>query len=327
MKIESTPSKEERLVGSIHAVCSLSAHSITAQHFFKNFQQPGIPVVLKGIVENTLTWDLNYLCQVLSTQEFPVRYYGQQRYQQDKRQWKTTGSGVETRILPFERYAEMLRSGEADQHDAYLARCALSNTPLLDTPGYRQLEAAEAQLGLKGAATALNLWLGPGGHVSSLHYDPMDGTLSQLYGQKRVILFPPSQTYNLYPIAVWNHLVHGLKRRAVYSQVYPDRPDVESFPRFQIAQQHRYEVILDPGDVLFLPAGWWHEVVSLGTGVVCSTNRFWHVSPMTRALTSWNKWRAHLGSALAAPHIAWNFARAMSTSTRSLGLRDLVQRL
>lgn len=105
------------------------------------------------------------------------------------------------------------------------------------------------------------------GHVTCLHCDPFDGILMQLSGVKRVVLFPPSQLSNLYPFPVTAHLRHGLKRRASYSQVYPDRPDFDTFPKFRAAWQQRYEVILEAGDVLFIPVGWWHEVTALGKGL------------------------------------------------------------
>ncbi len=184
------------------------------------------------------------------------------------------GSGVNIRNLTFNDYAALLQSGEAHDQDLYLARSALTHTPLAQAPALVQ---AEQQLGFTRPVTALNLWVGPSGHISCLHYDPMDGTLMQLQGSKHIILFPPNQLYNLYPFAVINHLRYGLRRRAVYSQVYPDRPDFESFPRFREALRHRQDVTLRPGEILFIPCGWWHEVSSVGSGAVLSINRWWNV--------------------------------------------------
>ncbi len=301
----------------------IDAKSLTQKLFFEEYHRKGIPVVISGLLP-AVNWDLEYLCQELKDTEFPVRQYGQERYTQDKRQWKSTGSGVEATTLPFTQYAELLRNGEALANDIYLARCALTNTPLTNAPIVVQ---AEAQLGLKFPAIPISLWVGPVGHTSCLHYDPMDGTLMQMHGSKRIVLFPPSQMYNLYPFSVWNHLWYGLKRRAVYSQVYPDRPDLASFPKFKQALEHRYEVILNQGEILFIPAGWWHEVTALGNGIVCSVNRWWHVYPASRALKSWSKWRVHFGSILAAPHIVWNLAVALRSDQSEKELSKLLQKL
>ncbi|MBE9182739.1 cupin-like domain-containing protein, partial [Oculatella sp. LEGE 06141] len=164
-------------------------------------------------------------------------------------------------------------------------------------------------------------------HTSCLHYDPMDGTLTQLYGAKKILLFPPSQLYNLYPTSVLKHLRYGLQLRAVYSQVYPENPDFNAFPKFKQALKQYQVGILNPGEILFLPAGWWHEVTSLENDMVCSVNRFWHVLPLSRALRSWSKWRAHLGGVLAAPHVALNLLSALQSNTRTGELRKLLQRL
>lgn len=309
---------------SIRPVARLDAQHLTADYFFHQYQKPGEPVILTGLLQDFSTWTIDFLEQQLSDRTFPVRHYGQDRYQQDKRQWTTTGSGVKAIQLPFRQYLQQLRSGEAAAQDLYLARCALNNTPLAKSELVTQ---TEQQLGLCWPATALNLWLGPGGHTSCLHYDPMDGTLTQLIGQKRIILFPPDQLYNLYPISVLSHLRYGLKLRSVYSQVYPDNPDLQAFPRFAQAQQHRYETVLQPGEILFIPAGWWHEVQTLGSDIACSTNRFWHVYPLTRSFRLWSKWRAHLGGLFALPHTLRQWLSAIASPDRQQKLRQLFQQL
>ncbi|WAL61841.1 cupin-like domain-containing protein [Thermocoleostomius sinensis] len=302
----------------------VSGASLTAAEFFQHYQKPGIPVIITGLLDAEPDWNLDYLCQQLGDQPFPVRQYGRDRYQQDKRQWTSSGSGVPAITLSFSEYADRLRNGTVRDQDLYLARCSLQQTPLSQLPNLTQ---AENQLGLRLPATALNLWVGLGGHTSCLHYDPMDGTLVQLHGAKKILLFPPSQLYNLYPFPVIKHLYHGLKLRAVYSQVYPERPDLEAFPKFQHAIPYAQEITLYPKEILFLPSGWWHEVTALGEEMVCSINRFWHVLPLSRAFSSWSKWRAHLGGVLAAPHIFGNVMGAISSGNRQGELSKLIQRL
>lgn len=47
-----------------------------------------------------------------------------------------------------------------------------------------------------------NLWISSGKHDTGLHYDDEDGVLSLIEGSKDIILFPPSDSENLYPISV-----------------------------------------------------------------------------------------------------------------------------
>lgn len=302
----------------------IHAASLTFQEFGDRYQTPGIPLIVQGLLDEEPAWDLDFLCHTLGDHVFPVRRYGRERYQQDKRRWTSSGSGVETHSMTFAAYAQHLTTGLAQEEDLYLGRCALTHTPLASRLNLRQ---AEAWFNLKFPATALNLWVGADGHTSCLHYDPMDGILMQLHGAKKILLFPPAQTYNLYPIPIYKPMRYGLTLRPVYSQVYPDRPDLDAFPNFAQAQSHATEIILNPGEILFLPAGWWHEVTSLEGGVVCSVNRFWHVLPLSRAFRSWNKWRAHLGSVLAMPHLVGNLIVAMSHPNTNHELSKLLQRL
>jgi lysine-specific demethylase 8/hypoxia-inducible factor 1-alpha inhibitor (HIF hydroxylase) len=123
----------------------------------------------------------------------------------------------------------------------------------------------------------LNLWLGAGGHTEPLHFDSHDGTLMQLHGEKRVVLFPPSQTDNLYPFTFF-----GGGLAPWFSQVYLDKPDFAAYPALHTALTTKLEVTIAQGEVLYIPANWWHEVSSLGSEYVCSLNRFWKVRPVKR---------------------------------------------
>ncbi|NJN58767.1 MAG: cupin-like domain-containing protein [Leptolyngbyaceae cyanobacterium SL_5_9] len=309
---------------SVRSIARVSASALTASEFFEQYQKPGIPVIVTGLLDTQPDWNLGYLREKLGTFALPIRRYGRERYKQDKRTWISIGSGTEAQRVPFIDYAEMLQSGEAREHDVYLVKRSLKDTPL--EQNLALLQRVGEKLGLSPISN-FNLWLGTSGHVTCLHYDPMDGTLMQLHGAKKVVLFPPSQLYNLYPFPFWVHLRHGLKMRASYSQVYPERPDFEAFPRLRQAFQHRYDDVLQQGEVLFIPAGWWHELTTVGDedGIVCSVNRFWHI-PAVRSLRLWSKWRVHLGSVCAIPHVLANMVGAIA-SGNSQALSQIWQKI
>ncbi|MEB3217769.1 MAG: cupin-like domain-containing protein [Nostocales cyanobacterium 94392] len=305
-------------------VAKVDGTTLTPEIFATKYRNDGIPVVITGLLDSEPSWDLDYLREKLKEQKFPVRFYGRERYQQDKRNWKNMGSGVKSRTIPFSEYAEKLLSGEAEQKDIYLGKCPLTNTPLANNPSFKRLES---QLGLSIPVTPLNLWVGFKGHTTCLHCDAFDGTLIQLYGAKKVILFPPNQLYNLYPFSLLNNILYGFKRRASYSQVYPQKPDFQAFPRFKKALSQSYEVVVNQGEILYIPVGWWHEVTCLADGVVCSVNRFWRVLPISRSFFSWNKWRIHLSSILAIPHFLVIGLTAIISKNRKENLKRLLQRL
>ena len=87
----------------------------------------------------------------------------------------------------------------------------------------------------------------------------MDNLLLQITGRKRVVLFSPKDALNLY--------LDGDK--SIILDI--DNVDASRFPLFSKAV--RYQCFLDPGDILFIPALWFHNVVSLDFSV--AVNLFW----------------------------------------------------
>ena len=55
---------------------------------------------------------------------------------------------------------------------------------------------------------------------------------------------------------------------ARHSQVDYTNPDLEHFPQF--AQANSNEIIMQPGDVLYLPTHWFHYIVSLEVNFQCN---------------------------------------------------------
>jgi lysine-specific demethylase 8/hypoxia-inducible factor 1-alpha inhibitor (HIF hydroxylase) len=300
---------------------------LTLGQFTGHYQKRGIPVIITDLLQSEWDWNLAYLSEQLGDRMFLLRYYGQDRYQQDKRQWTSIGSGVQTQHKTFQDYADLLVNHTAHQQDIYLAKCPLQDTPLADSVAMQTVKTGLEQLGFEHPASGFNLWVGPGGHVECLHYDAMDGTLIQLHGSKRVVLFPPSQTSNLYPFPFYAHLRYGLRLRSWFSRVYPDQPNFQAFPKLKTALNYKYDIILNPGEVLYIPAGWWHEVAALGDEMVCSVNRFWRVYPTWRAVFFWGRWRAYLGSVCGVPNVLFNLIKALLSPDRQQKIKEVLQML
>jgi ribosomal protein L16 Arg81 hydroxylase len=54
-------------------------------------------------------------------------------------------------------------------------------------------------------------------------------------------------------------------RDGVYSAIDAEHPDVEVFPEF--AEAAAKEVVLSPGEALFIPVGWWHHIRALEVSI------------------------------------------------------------
>lgn len=110
-------------------------------------------------------------------------------------------------------------------------------------------------------------WIGPAGTVTPLHCDYDDNIFAQVWGSKRIVLSPPHHDEFLYPKEA-NAILFG-------SPFDPEAPD---FDRFPLARQATMiECVVNPGDMLYVPAGWYHYVRALTFSL--SSNRWARAVP------------------------------------------------
>jgi hypothetical protein len=107
--------------------------------------------------------------------------------------------------------------------------------------------------GLPGASL---LWFGGAGILTPLHHDTLMLLHTQVFGRKRWRLASPLQTPRLY------------NTRSVFSPVDLAAPDLARFPL--AADVQVFDLVLGPGDTLFVPVGWWHQVEALDDSISIS---------------------------------------------------------
>ena len=111
-------------------------------------------------------------------------------------------------------------------------------------------------------------WLGPAGTVTPLHCDFDDNIFAQIWGSKRIFLSPPHHDEFLYKSEA-NAILFG-------SPFDPEAPDFDKFPLAR--QATMIECIVNPGDLLYVPAGWYHQVRALTFSL--SSNRWARAMPL-----------------------------------------------
>jgi hypothetical protein len=116
------------------------------------------------------------------------------------------------------------------------------------------------------------LWLG-NAVTAATHYDNLDGINCMVAGRKRFTFFPPDQFPNLYVGPL--DLAPGGQPTSL---VKVSAPDLERYPRFAEALAHAETVDVEPGDAIFIPAFWWHNVESLEP-LNLSMNYWWFEGP------------------------------------------------
>jgi hypothetical protein len=119
-------------------------------------------------------------------------------------------------------------------------------------PGWA--ESNSFDLPAKGAVP--RLWIGNAVAVAT-HFDASPNLACCVAGRRRFTLFPPEQVANLY-LGPLDRTLAG----PPVSMPDPEAPDFDRYPRYAEALRHAQIANLEPGDVLFIPAIWWHHVRS-----------------------------------------------------------------
>lgn len=249
----------------------LTIAELSGEKFNREYRTPGKPLVITDLLAETVDWDLDFLSKQLDGRKFLVRDYGQGHSDVPRREWKKYCDHIQ---MTMREFAAHIRDGSAQNRNLYLAQNPIGDSEAVKTIA-NEMRFLTETLGFEPIipTASLNLWLGAVGHIEPLHFDPGDGTMIMMHGKKRVVLYPPKQSQNLYPFGFYDVLPFWV------SQVNSLEPDFQTYPNFARAAQDRYEVVLSPGQALYIPTHWWHEVIAVGEGYVCSCNHFWKVKP------------------------------------------------
>jgi len=111
------------------------------------------------------------------------------------------------------------------------------------------------------------LFVGGKGSITHMHFDIDLSHIihTQFIGRKRVLLFPFEEQHKLYR-KPWEVL--SFVNFEKYFDGEQSKLDLIKFPALKLARG--YEVILDHGDTLFMPAGYWHHMEYLDSGFAMS---------------------------------------------------------
>jgi hypothetical protein len=106
------------------------------------------------------------------------------------------------------------------------------------------------------------MWVALKGHYEFCHFDPDDNFVVMLQGRKQLRLFGLNNIEALYPNPLGSH------GKTIQSQVNLDHPDLDKFPLFK--ETDCLHCTLHPGEMLYIPAFFWHQVSALDSGISCN---------------------------------------------------------
>jgi cupin-like protein len=105
------------------------------------------------------------------------------------------------------------------------------------------------------------------------HHDMSHNVACVTVGRRRFTLFPPEQVENLYPGPL-----EPTPGGQVVTMADIQAPDYERFPKLREALAAAQVAEMEPGDALFYPAMWWHQVEALESFNVM-INYWWNTTP------------------------------------------------
>jgi Rps23 Pro-64 3,4-dihydroxylase Tpa1-like proline 4-hydroxylase len=229
---------------------------LAPSEFFDRYFSANRTVVLRGAFSESGAvnrWSPDYFAAHYS--DVPVDITSERGSVQDYEiQFRET-----VRSVPFGEFVKRL--SETSGNDFYLvARNNFFENPRLSHLRDELQPPAGIIADQDRSPGSAKLWIGPAGTVTPLHFDEHSILFAQIYGRKHFKLVPATDYPLVYP------------RDRFYSSVDPEQVDTDRYPLF--AQACLMDVVLEPGDALFLPAGWWHWVRSLSTSISATFSSF-----------------------------------------------------
>lgn len=261
-----------------HSIQELSFDEIRSSAFRADYFLPGIPVVLRNAIANWPAmekWNREYFEELFGDREMPMEFSA------DGFLTYTAGAAkrnAQRTKMPFREAArEIEGTQKSDQRVCYVRNISIPD----DLPELADDAPAPAELVDPKLVTKTQFWYGTAGCVTALHFDWPSNFLAQVSGRKQCLLFSPDDTPNVYPASDQPPGEGDWIDLREHSLVNPDQPDLEKHPKFAAAKQ--YEAVLHPGDMLWLPPCWWHQIRSLDTSI--SVNFWW--PPRVEQLAFW----------------------------------------
>lgn len=229
--------------------------SISPEEFQEKYYKPQIPVVIKDLAKewpayHKWTWD--YFIQVVGDKKVGI-------YNNVKSDAYTPINKADE-YTSFGDYINMIRKGPAAWR-IFLFNI-FSHAPQL-TKDFSWPDHL-----MKGFVKRVPmLFVGGQGSITHMHFDiDLSHILhTQFIGKKRVLLFPYTEQYKLYrkPFEVLS-----MADFSHYADPASSKVNFKDFPALE--KLNGLEIVLDHGDTLFMPGGYWHHMEYIDSGFAMS---------------------------------------------------------
>ncbi|MBE8712118.1 cupin-like domain-containing protein [Sphingobacterium hungaricum] len=210
--------------------------TISKDEFVEKYYKAQKPVLIKGLAqqwESYGKWTLDYMHDHVG--ELEVGLYDNKPADPNK------ATDKPVKVMKFKDYISLIKSQPSDLRIFFFI--------ITDKLPELLKNFTYPDLGLKYFKRIPTLFFGGSESRVLMHYDVdlSDLLHFQFEGKKRVLLFDNAQSPYLYQVPLSVHTVYDIDY---------ENPDYEKFPALRYAKG--YEIIMEHGDALFMPSGYWH---------------------------------------------------------------------
>jgi hypothetical protein len=238
-----------------------AVHRVRAEIFKREYLARATPVIVIDALNNweaIRLWSPEYLASVLKEKRTIVAVSNEDRFKYNPSEHDGNVLQYQTETMDFiSAVSKIVRSNSASERYYIMQKSISDEFPEL-------LRDIKHPIWIESSESTVNLWFGTAHNVSPLHYDDDNNFFAQVYGRKHITLFDPVQTEWLYP-----YPVHAVMKHLSFVDV--ENPDLIRCPEYRKARP--MECVLEPGELLYIPAYWWHQVRSLDVAI--SVNFWW----------------------------------------------------
>tara|TARA_R110002049_G_scaffold28018_1_gene96261 strand:+ start:331826 stop:332707 length:882 start_codon:yes stop_codon:yes gene_type:complete len=238
---------------------------ITKREFINNYFKPQKPVVIEQSVTDWPAyskWNMEYMKKVAGDKIVPLYDDRPVRHEE--------GFNQPHAQMKMADYIELLKA-EPTKYRIFLWNI-FRQVPEL------QNDFTYPDFGLKLKKKLPMLFFGGMDSYTFMHYDIDMANIFHFHfeGEKECILFPQSETKNLYKVP------HSL---ITHESIDFSNPDFEKWPSLKSATGYRTH--LGHGEVLYMPEGYWHYMKYISPGFSMSL-RAWPKNPINFAKGLYN---------------------------------------
>lgn len=232
----------------------LEAPNLNQTSFLADFYDKNQPVVVRNAITHTpavQTWSPDYFGHLMKEKESVLSIIDMEEHSKHL--------PYTIKHIPLKMHALVSQLTANESINSLTKRLYVLKSNLDELPEIKDdITLPDFSQALNHMEHSAHLWIGQSDTHTSLHFDEYDNIFLQIYGEKSILLFPPKDSPFLNPCKPNKET--GLRNIHRSHISCTDMLDHVNHPSNRTTPYH---VHVQPGDALYIPKGWWHEVRGL----------------------------------------------------------------